>query len=168
VDPYPQATLSDPELDRAAVKDPYPQAIHSDPGLEQTAVVDPFPQATLSDSEPARAAVMDPYPQAIHSAGMNPCPQDMHSDPELDRSAATSAMETHVERPEEGPGRAAVDGSRANESTTRAADSLENPPVTSWTLPADVGTDGMGRIRDACLDGDGRGCDVHSYWCRDY
>ncbi len=98
--------------------DPYPQAIHS-------AVVDPYPQATLSGAEPDRAAVMDPYPQA------------MYSDPEIDRFAATSAMETHVENPDESPVRAAVDGSRANESTTRAADSLENPPVTSWTLPAD-------------------------------
>jgi len=43
-----------------------------------------------------------------------------------------------VESPDEGSGQAAVDGSRANDSTTRAADSLENQPVTSWTLPADV------------------------------
>jgi len=100
VDPYPQATLSDPELDRAAVMDLFPQAIHSESGLEQTAVVDPYPQATLSDAEPYRAAVMEPYPQAIHSAVMDPCPQAMHSDPELDRSAATSAMETHVESPD--------------------------------------------------------------------
>jgi hypothetical protein len=26
----------------------------------------------------------------------------------------------------------------------------------------------MGRIRDVYLDGDGRGCDAHSYGCRDY
>ncbi len=93
--------------------------------------MDPYPQATLSDVEPDRAAVMDPYPRAIHSAVMDPCPQAMYSDPELDRSAATSAMETHVESPDESPGRAVVDGSRANELTTWAADSLENPPVTS-------------------------------------
>ena len=136
VDPYPQATLSDAEPDRTAVMDPYPQAIHS-------VVVDPYPQATLSGVEQARAAVMDPYPQAIHSAVMDPYPQAMHLDPELDRSAATSAMETHVESPDESPVRAAVDGSRVNESTTRAADSLENPPVTSGTLPADVISTGV-------------------------
>jgi hypothetical protein len=86
---------------------------------------------------------MDPYPQAIHSAVMDPYPQAMHLDPELDRSAATSAMEIHVENPDESPVRAAVDGSRANESTTRAADSLENPPLTSGTLPADVISTGV-------------------------
>ncbi len=143
MDPYPQATLSDPELDRATVMDPYPQAIHSDPGLEQTAVEDPYPQATHSAAGPDRAAVMDPYPQAIHSAVMDPYPQAMYSDPELGRSAATSAMKTHIESLEEGPVRAAVGGSRANDSTTRAADSLDTPPVTSGTLPADAISTGV-------------------------
>jgi hypothetical protein len=127
----PQATLSDPELDRAAVVDPYPQATLSDLELNQTAVVDPYTQATFADSEPDRTAVLDPYPQAIHS------------DPTLDRSAATSAMETHVESPAEGPGRAAVGGSRANDSTTKAAGSLNNPRVTSEMLPADVISTGV-------------------------
>ena len=74
---------------------------------------------------------------------MDPYPQVMHSDPELDRSAATSAMETHVEIPEESPGRAAVNESRASGSMTRAADSLDYPPVTSGTLPADVISTGV-------------------------
>jgi len=52
-------------------------------------------------------------------------------------------MEPQVEDPVEGPGEAAIDGSRANDSTTRAADSLETPPVTSWTLPADVTSMGV-------------------------
>ncbi len=131
MDPYPQATLSDPELDQTAVVDHYPQATLSDPELDQTAVVDPYPQAIHSDPDLDRSAVMDPCPQAIHS------------DPELDRSAATSAMESHVESPDEGPGRVAVDGSRANDSTTRTADSLETPTITSGTLTADVTSTGV-------------------------
>ncbi len=58
-------------------------------------------------------------------------------------SRDTSAMKPQVEDPEEGPGEAAIDGSRANDSTTRAADSLKTPPVTSWTLPIDVTSTGV-------------------------
>ena len=76
-----------------------------------------------------RAALAD---SALHRAA--------RADP---ASRDTSAMEPQVEDPVEGLGEGAVDGSRANDSTTRAADSLGNPPVTSWTLPADAISTGV-------------------------
>ena len=90
--------------------------------------MDLSPQATPVDPELNRAAPADP---AMERAAL--AHRVARADP---ASRDTSAMEPQVEDPVEGPEEAAIDGSRAN-------DSLETPPVTSWTLPADVTSTGV-------------------------
>ena len=81
---------------------------------------------------------LDPYPQATNAS------------PELERAILadsaprdTSAMEPQVEEPEEGPGEAAVGESRENDPPTGAADSVETPLLTPWTLPVDATSTGV-------------------------
>ena len=144
VDPSSQATHSDPELDWAAFLDPSTQATPADMELDRAAVVDLSPQATPVDPELNRAAPADPAMEraaladsALHRA--------VRADP---ASRDTSAMEPQVEEPEEGPGEAAIDGSRVTRRPSHIAggispESVENPHVTSWTLPADAISTGV-------------------------
>ena len=118
--------------------DPYPQATNASAAQDQLHRLDPYPQATIAESELERTASMDLYPQATPAA------------PELERailadsaSRDTSAMEPQVEDPEEGPGEAAVGGSRENDLQTGAADSVETPLFTPWTLPVDATSTGV-------------------------
>ena len=119
MDPYPQATIADLELDQTAAVDPYPQATTADSALDRTAAVDPYPQATPADPEMERAILAD------------------------SASRDTSAMEPQVEDPEESPGEAAVGGSRENDLPTGAVDSVETPLFTPWTLPVDATSTGV-------------------------
>ena len=58
-------------------------------------------------------------------------------------SRDTSAMKPQVEDQEEGPGETAVGGSRENDLPTGAADSVETPLFTPWTLPVDATSTGI-------------------------
>ena len=130
----------------------------SAPGLSDPCTADPaMERAALADSALHRAARADPA------------------------SRDTSAMEPQVEDPEEGPGEVAVDRSRVNDSPTRAADSVETPLFTPWTLPVDATSTGvdsevspLAMMEQMAWDAsvmlistETNTCDAHSHGCRD-
>ena len=156
-DPYPQATIADPEQGQMLRLDPCPQATNASPEQGRMLRLDPYPQATNASAEQDQMHRLDPYPQATiadpkldQTAAVDPYPQATPADPELNSailadsaSRDTSAMEPQVEDPEEGPEEAAVDGSRENDLPTGAADSVGTPLFTPWTLPADATSTGV-------------------------
>ena len=134
LDPYPQATNASAAQDQLHRLDPYPQATIAGMELERTASMDPYPQATIANPQQGQTLRLDPYPQATNAS------------PELERelladsaSRDNSAMEPQVE----GPVEAAVGESRGNDPPTGAADSVDTPLLTPWTLPVDATSTGV-------------------------
>ena len=132
--------------------------------LERTATMDPYSQATAADSALGRTAAVDPYPQATPAH------------PKLERAtlADTSAMKPQVEDQVEGPRETAVGGSRENDLPTGAADSVETPLFTPWTLPVDATSTGvdsrvsqMAMMEQMAWETDADEF-AHSQVCRDY
>ena len=118
-----QATIADPELEHGASSDQVVQATIADPELGRMLRLDQDPQATNASADQDQMLRWDQVVQATN--------------------AITSAMEPQVEEPEEGPGEAAVGDSTETNPPTGAADSMETPLPTPWTLPVDATSTGV-------------------------
>ena len=67
-DPYPQATIADPEQGQMLRLDPYPQAMDASTEQGRMLRLDPYPQATDASTEQGRMLRLDPYPQATNAS----------------------------------------------------------------------------------------------------
>ena len=142
----------DLEREQGASSDQDPQDTIADPGRGQMLRLDQDPQATNASPEQGRMLRLDLDPQAMNASAeqdrmlrLDQDPQATNAITELADSASrdTSAMEPQVEEPEEGPGEVAVGESRENDPPTGAADSVETPLLTPWTLPVDATSSGV-------------------------